>query len=126
MSCCTRRLEVWLAASAFSTFLWDSAFSIRGPCPPVCPLLPIRKPILCYVTDRRSLAGPPDAFQSLLLEKIDEAVRRNVDWIQLREKDLSGRELAAFSEQAVERTGEATRVLINDRLDVAFTVNAAG
>ena len=92
----------------------------------MCPLLPIRKPILCYVTDRRSLAGPPDAFQSLLLEKIDEAVRRNVDWIQLREKDLSGRELAAFSEQAVERTGEATRVLINDRLDVAFTVNAAG
>ena len=87
---------------------------------------PIRKPILCYVTDRRSLAGPLDALRSLLLEKIEEAVQGNVDWIELRERDLSARELAAFSEQAVARTGGATRVLVNDRLDVAFAVNAAG
>jgi len=81
---------------------------------------------LCYVTDRRSLAGPLDALRSLLLEKIEEAVQGNVDWIELRERDLSARELAAFSEQAVARTGGATRVLVNDRLDVAFAVNAAG
>ena len=92
----------------------------------MCPLLPIRKPILCYVTDRRSLAGSPAARESLLLEKIEEAVRGNVDWIQLREKDLSGRELAALSEQAVKRTRQAGRVLVNDRLDVAFATNAAG
>jgi len=78
------------------------------------------------VTDRRSLAGPLDALRSLLLEKIEEAVQGNVDWIELRERDLSARELAAFSEQAVARTGGATRVLVNDRLDVAFAVNAAG
>lgn len=92
----------------------------------MCLHLPIRKPILCYVTDRRSLAGPLDALRSLLLEKIEEAVQGNVDWIELRERDLSARELAAFSEQAVARTGGATRVLVNDRLDVAFAVNAAG
>ena len=92
----------------------------------MCPLLPIRKPILCYVTDRRSLAGSPDALESLLLDKIEEAVRGKVDWIQLRERDLSGRELAALSQQAVERSGGATRVLVNDRLDVAFAVKAAG
>jgi thiamine-phosphate pyrophosphorylase len=78
------------------------------------------------VTDRRSLAGSPDALESLLLEKIEEAVRVHVDWIQLREKDLSGSQLAVLSEQAVKRTGQAGRVLVNDRLDVAFTVNAAG
>ena len=78
------------------------------------------------MTDRRSLAGPLDALRSLLLEKIEEAVQGNVDWIELRERDLSARELAAFSEQAVARTGGATRVLVNDRLDVAFAVNAAG
>jgi len=92
----------------------------------VCPLPPIRKPVLCYVTDRRGLAASPDSAEKLLLKKMEEAARAGVDWIQLREKDLSARELAALTERAWSRIGGSCRLLINDRLDVACAVNAAG
>jgi thiamine-phosphate pyrophosphorylase len=92
----------------------------------VCPLLPTRKPLLCYVTDRRSLAGAPDLAGRLLLQKIEQAAKAGVDWIQIREKDLSGRELAQLAEQAILRAGSGPLALVNDRLDVAYGVGAAG
>ena len=92
----------------------------------MCPLLPTRKPLLCYVTDRRSLAGAPVPAGNLLLQKIEQAAKAGVDWIQIREKDLSGRELTNLAEQAVLRVGTGSLVLVNDRLDVAFAAGAAG
>jgi len=85
----------------------------------------IRKPVLCYVTDRRSLAGPAEATE-LLLEKIEQAARAGVDWIQLREKDLSGNQLAELAQGALQRATSSSAILINDRLDVALAVNAGG
>lgn len=81
------------------------------------------RPILCYVTDRRALPGEAE---SLLLEKIAAAVRAEVDWVQLREKDLSGRALCRIARAAIEAAGPGARILINDRLDVAFAAGAAG
>jgi thiamine-phosphate pyrophosphorylase len=54
-----------------------------------------------------------------------------VDWIQLREKDLSAKELAKITQESMRRVaahseGSATRVLVNDRLDVALSVRAGG
>jgi thiamine-phosphate pyrophosphorylase len=50
-----------------------------------------------------------------------------VDWIQIREKNLSGRALAALAREAVSAAqGFATRVLINGRLDVAIAAGAGG
>jgi thiamine-phosphate pyrophosphorylase len=49
-----------------------------------------------------------------------------VDWIQLREKQLSGRELSDLVQEAVRVAPAACRVLVNDRLDVACAVGAAG
>ena len=49
-----------------------------------------------------------------------------MDWIQIREKDFSGRELTNLAEQAVLRVGTGSLVLVNDRLDVAFAAGAAG
>jgi thiamine-phosphate pyrophosphorylase len=92
----------------------------------VCRLLPTRKPLLCYVTDRRSLADASELAGDLLTEKIEEAARAGVDWIQIREKDLSGRELAQLTEHAILRTGGGSAVLVNDRLDVACATGAAG
>ena len=92
----------------------------------MCPLLPTRKPLLCYVTDRRSLAGTQDLAVKLLLQKIEQAARAGVDWIQIREKDLSGRKLAQLTEQAILHAGSGSLVLVNDRLDVACAVGASG
>ena len=92
----------------------------------MCPLLPTRKPLLCYVTDRQSLTGVPDLAIKLQLQKIEQAAKAGVDWIQLREKDLSGRELASLVEEAILRAESGAAVLVNDRLDVACATGASG
>jgi thiamine-phosphate pyrophosphorylase len=92
----------------------------------VCPLPPTRKPLLCYVTDRQSLTGVSDLAIELQLQKIEQAKNAGVDWIQLREKDLSGRELAILVEQANLRAGSGSAVLVNDRLDVACATGSSG
>jgi thiamine-phosphate pyrophosphorylase len=87
-------------------------------------LLPTRKaPIICYVSDRKSLAeGDPGRG---VLGRIRAATAAGVDWVQIREKDLSGRELLALARQAV-ASREATQVIVNDRVDVALAAGAAG
>ena len=81
---------------------------------------------LCYVTDRNALSSIPVDARLLLLEKIKAAARAGVDWIQIRERDLSGRELAALTEEATCAAPAPCRVLVNDRLDVACAVRASG
>jgi thiamine-phosphate pyrophosphorylase len=68
-----------------------------------------------------------------LLEKIEAAAAAGVDWIQIREKDLSGKDGAQLVRDALQRveksaaTGAApVKVLVNDRLDIALSVGAAG
>jgi thiamine-phosphate pyrophosphorylase len=93
-----------------------------------------RFPILCYVTDRKNLsAGTLSANTAALAEKIAKLAAAGVDWVQIREKDLPGRELAAVVRQALRRTSaqaetdsRSTRILVNDRVDVALTEGAAG
>ena len=93
-----------------------------------------RVPILCYVTDRQTLsrANEADGHEALLY-KIQEVAAAGVDWIQIREKDLSGKDCAALTSAAIERaarpfTGKrgTTRILVNDRLDVALSQAAGG
>ena len=81
---------------------------------------------LCYVTDRKALANPPDAQIRAVLDKIETVARAGVDWIQIREKDPSARELAALVSEAMRRVPTTCRVLVNDRLDVAIAVGAGG
>ncbi|HUL35344.1 MAG TPA: thiamine phosphate synthase [Candidatus Eisenbacteria bacterium] len=90
-------------------------------------LLPlIRKPLLCYVTDRLALGGNSIVAKRILLETIQRAAEAGVDWIQLREKDLSAGELVALAGAAKDRIGSGSGLLINDRLDVACASGAAG
>ena len=81
---------------------------------------------LCYVTDRKAFGGDADGQVRLLLEKIDSVARAGVDWIQIREKDLPARALSELVREALRRVPAACRVLLNDRLDMAFTIGAAG
>jgi thiamine-phosphate pyrophosphorylase len=83
-------------------------------------------PLLCTVTDRHSLAEP-----SRLTENIALAVAAGIDWIQIREKDLPARELLGVARDAVKvaaasRRVNPTRIIVNDRLDVAVAAGAAG
>lgn len=52
------------------------------------------------------------------------AMAAGVDGVQIREKDLSARELLALTREAM-RAGTAN-VVVNDRLDVALAAGAAG
>jgi thiamine-phosphate pyrophosphorylase len=91
-------------------------------------------PLLCYVTDRRSLvASEPAQVGKILLQKITDAAAAGIDWIQIREKDLSGKECSSLTREAVWRAencvagaGARVRILVNDRLDVALTTQADG
>lgn len=103
-------------------------------------LLPgkLRKPILCYVTDRKLLPGNTDESRlEWLLKKIESLAVAGVDWIQIREKDLPGNALAALTRNALERISRAApgksaegliapRMIVNDRLDVALAERAGG
>lgn len=91
-------------------------------------------PILCYVTDRQALSKGDELYaRKAVLDKIQEAAAAGVDWIQIREKDLPGKECAALTSAAIERAAspsaskQATiRILVNDRLDVALSQAAGG
>jgi thiamine-phosphate pyrophosphorylase len=89
------------------------------------------KPILCYVTDRLALPAHDERGRSAaLLDRMRRAAEAGVDWIQLREKDLvAARPLLDLARGAVapaRAAGNTTRILINDRLDVAWAAEADG
>lgn len=81
---------------------------------------------LCYVTDRKALSLRAGEATQLLVEKMESAARAGMDWIQIREKDLSARELFELTSEALRRSDPSCRVLVNDRLDVAIAAGAGG
>jgi len=90
--------------------------------------------LLCYVTDRHGLSTTEsrEAEETLLL-KIGAAAAAGVDWMQIREKDLSGRDCGALTRKALQRAAKSpassvdpARILVNDRLDVALSERADG
>jgi thiamine-phosphate pyrophosphorylase len=92
-----------------------------------------RSAILCYVTDRKGCASADNDQREALLKRIAAAAAAGVDWIQIREKDLSAKELSSLTRGAVaqtkqinERSRRASRILVNERLDVAYSERAGG
>ena len=92
-----------------------------------------RVPIICYVTDRQGLAFADDHQVEALLKRVATAAAAGMDWIQIREKGLSGERLSCLARAAVaqikqinERNGTLTRIVVNDRLDVALSEHAGG
>jgi len=74
--------------------------------------------IRCYVTDRR---------HGDLLSHVNAAIRDGVDMIQVREKDLEARALYDLVCRIRDAAaGTSTRILVNDRLDVALAANVDG
>lgn len=88
------------------------------------------RPCIYLVTDRKRLA--PDARTTrdeviALQSFLDEAIEAGVDVIQIRERDLDGGPLASLARSVAARTrGTSTRVLVNDRADVALAAGGHG
>jgi len=76
---------------------------------------------LYLITDRKNTRGRD------LHTVVEEALKGGVKAIQLREKDLSSRDLyeAAYELRKLTRRYDA-RLLINDRIDIALAVEADG
>jgi thiamine-phosphate diphosphorylase len=72
------------------------------------------------VTGGRGLERP-------LLELVAEAAQAGVDLIQIRERRLDDRALADLTRRAVEASrGTGSRILVNDRVDIALAAHAGG
>lgn len=90
-------------------------------------------PRLCLITDRRLMGvgatiGPGDIarFADAIARALD-CVPSGAAWIQIREKDLGGRALAALVRAAIAVTRpRGAAVIVNDRLDVALATAADG
>ena len=73
-----------------------------------------------YITDRHSSSRP-------IIDQIQIAIEAGVDYVQIREKDLLARELFDLAVTARTLAQEHdTRILINDRLDIALAAGLDG
>lgn len=89
-----------------------------------------------YITARRQLSSNDPlegsaAGEDALRSKVAAAFQAGVDYVQLREKDLSGKHLGALVESLAElpekaRSQRPLRLLVNERLDVAGACGADG
>jgi thiamine-phosphate pyrophosphorylase len=87
------------------------------------------KPILYLITrgatTETTTADSPEFKQ--IIEQVSAAVAAGIDLVQLREKRLSARVLSELTRQASVLTRDtATRVLVNDRADIAAVTGADG
>lgn len=105
--------------------------------------------IRCYITDRKSAPSLLDSIARFLNEpswsgEVNKSpLSGEVKWIQIREKDLSARELAGVVRGAVAlalsgargtdpehahdgTNGLCARIIVNGRMDVALAAGAAG
>ena len=82
------------------------------------------RPVICMITDGRLAAGRGGPA---LVDMVRSAARAGVHLIQLRERVLDDRDLAALAVECVNAVrGTRARIVVNDRLDVALAARAHG
>jgi len=75
-----------------------------------------------YITDRAQLGS-----DAALIDNITAQLSAGVDMIQIRERDLCARELHALSERVLNLPNpHGSRILLNDRTDVALAAGVHG
>jgi thiamine-phosphate pyrophosphorylase len=82
-------------------------------------------PVVCVITDRMRLAvaDPLDA----VVRQVRRSADAGVELVQLRERDLDGGPLTELAVRCLDAIGDRpTRLVINDRLDVALAAGAHG
>lgn len=85
--------------------------------------------ILCLVTDRRRLGGalglPERDWVDALHSQVEAAAAAGIDYVQVREPDVDAGPLVELV-KSLKLVSGATRILVNDRLDVALAAKADG
>jgi thiamine-phosphate diphosphorylase len=89
------------------------------------------RPCVCLVTDRSRLPPPTDPAAPLpalgpLADRLVLAGEAGIDLLQVREPDLSAGELIGLVRDVRGRLGEASRIVVNERVDVALAAGADG
>jgi thiamine-phosphate pyrophosphorylase len=79
----------------------------------------LARPILCLVTDRRLAAAPLESV-------VAAAAAGGVDWVQLRERDLSDEELLALADRVRAALPAQVELHLSRRVDVALACGASG
>ena len=86
--------------------------------------------ILCLVTDRRRLGEalglPQGRWVEALRNQIEGACRARIDYVQVREPDIDAAELVELVRSLMPLASDRTRILVNDRIDVALAAGASG
>jgi thiamine-phosphate diphosphorylase len=83
-------------------------------------VISLPRPMICVVT-------PGTGRATAIISAITAAARAGADLVHIRERQLSDRALVDLVRRAVDATrGTSTRVLVNDRADVAMAALAAG
>ena len=76
----------------------------------------------CYITDRHSLPAGVTLF-----DNIARNLAAGLEWIQIREKNLSARDLFDLTQQVLNLPNpHGSKILVNTRVDVALAAGAAG
>ena len=87
----------------------------------------ISEPTIYLITEDSATDENFAASKSRILAIIRRAVQFNISMIQIREKKLCGKLLFELAREAAEITAHSkTKLLINDRADIALAANADG
>ena len=89
----------------------------------------LQKPIIYLITSGATIPASTSASEDIqkILSLVRSATEARIPLIQLREKSLSARALYELAARCVEITrGSDTRLLINDRVDIARASGADG
>lgn len=85
------------------------------------------KPFIYLITEGRATERNFSETSAQILDLVKIAVDAKISLIQLREKNLSARSLFKLSLEAARvASGSATKILVNDRADIALAAAADG
>lgn len=85
------------------------------------------RPIIYLITSGELTDQNLDQSLPAFLDTLRQAAREKITYIQIREKSLSAKNLFDVSSAAIDVIGgTATRVLVNDRADIAAAAGAHG
>ena len=86
-----------------------------------------KKPLIYLITDGAATAENFIVKKRKILELIRVAVQTKISLIQIREKQLAARLVCELASEAAKLTrNTATKLLVNDRADIALAANADG